>query len=63
MAIRSGGTAAAENNAAADVLGTFEQSELREVLRLGEDTYGRAIVKSCSRGSSEVWLLLPFILR
>ena len=29
----------------ADVLGTFEQAVLLEVLRLGEDAYGRAILK------------------
>jgi PadR family transcriptional regulator PadR len=30
----------------ADVLGTFEQAVLLEVLRLGEDAYGRAILKA-----------------
>jgi DNA-binding PadR family transcriptional regulator len=30
----------------ADVLGTFEQAVLVEVLRLGEDAYGRAILKA-----------------
>jgi PadR family transcriptional regulator, regulatory protein PadR len=29
----------------ADVLGTFEQAVLLEVLRLGEDAYGRAVLK------------------
>ena len=30
----------------ADVLGTFEQAVLLEVLRLGEQAYGRAILKA-----------------
>jgi DNA-binding PadR family transcriptional regulator len=30
----------------ADVLGPFEQAVLLEVLRLGEDAYGRAILKA-----------------
>jgi PadR family transcriptional regulator PadR len=30
----------------ADVLGTFEQAVLLEVLRLGKDAYGRAILKA-----------------
>jgi len=30
----------------ADVLGTFEQAVLLEVLRLGEEAYGRAILKA-----------------
>ena len=29
----------------ADVLGTFEQAVLLEVLRLGEEAYGRAVLK------------------
>jgi DNA-binding PadR family transcriptional regulator len=29
----------------ADILGTFEQAVLLEVLRLGDDAYGRAILK------------------
>ena len=30
----------------ADILGTFEQAVLLEVLRLGEEAYGRAILKA-----------------
>ena len=29
----------------ADVLGTFEQAVLLEILRLGDDAYGRAVLK------------------
>jgi hypothetical protein len=45
----------------ADVLGTFEQAVLLEVLRLGEDAYGGAILKAVLSRSSEMWPQVPFM--
>ena len=45
----------------AEVLGTFEQAVLLEVLRLRDEAYGRAILKAVRSASSGSWPRVPFM--